>query len=173
VSARSDRTSRFASALAAALETIAALVLATGAVGLLDRIAPTTGLAMLYLLVVLLIAIRHGELPALASAVGGVLLFNYFFIEPRHRLTIADSENVVALAVLLIAAVVVGRLASAARARAAEAEDRARQATAREREAELLAEAASSVLAGTGIESRLDRLGRSVAASTGASSART
>ena len=69
---------------------------------------------------------------ALATAVLSVLALNYFFIEPRHRLTISDSENVVALGVLLIAAVVVGRLAATARERAQEAEPRARLAAARE-----------------------------------------
>jgi two-component system sensor histidine kinase KdpD len=121
---------------------------------------------------VLFVAIRRSQIAALATAVLSVLALNYFFIEPRHRLTISDSENVVALIVFLIAAVVVGRLALAARSRAVEAEERASLAKAREREAELLAAAASGVLAGTGIESQLENLGTSVGGSTGASSVR-
>src|SRR5205823_3354420 len=93
------------------------------------------------------IAIRRGEVPAIATAFVSVLVLNFFFIEPRHRLTISDSRNVVALGVLLIAALVVSRLAAAARARASEAALRAEQAAAREREAMVLAEAASSLLA--------------------------
>jgi len=95
-----------------------------------------------------------------------VLALNYFFIEPRHRLTISDSENVVALGVLLIVAIVVGRLAATARARAREAEERARLTAEREREAAILAEAASAVLAGGDLETQLDNLAASVKAST-------
>jgi two-component system sensor histidine kinase KdpD len=149
-----------------ALEVIGSVAAATGLVALLDEAAPIAGLGVLYLLAVLLIAIRRGELAALATAVLSVLVLNYFFIEPRHRLTIADSENVVALAVFLIAAIVVGRLAATARERAAEAEERARLAAAREREAAILAEAASAVLAGGDLQAQLDNLSASVAAST-------
>jgi two-component system, OmpR family, sensor histidine kinase KdpD len=151
---------------ATAVEVLASVAAATGLVALLDQAAPTTGLGVVYLLAVLLIAIHRGELAALATAVLSVLALNFFFIEPRHRLTIADSENVVALGVFLIAAIVVGRLAAMARERAREAEERARLAAAREREAATLAEAASAVLAGGDLEAQLDNLAASVASST-------
>jgi two-component system sensor histidine kinase KdpD len=153
---------------ATAIEVLASVAAATGLVALLDQVAPITGLGVVYMLVVLLIAIRRGELAALASAVLSVLALNFFFIEPRHRLTISDSENVVALAVLLIVAIVVGRLAATARERAREAETRARMATARERETAILAEAASAVLAGGDLETQQHNLTASVAASTSA-----
>src|SRR5213592_3692336 len=101
----------------AVLDSIFAVALATGAVAVLDSFTSATGLGVVYLLAVLFVAIRRGEVAALGTAVVSVLALNYFFIEPRHQLTIADSENVVALAVFLIAAVVVGRLAQAARSR--------------------------------------------------------
>jgi len=154
------------------VEIVLAVAAATGAVALLDEVAPITGLGVLYLLAVLFVAIRRGELPALLTALASVLTLNYFFIAPRHRLTIADSENVVALAVFLIAAVVVGRLAADARQRATEAEARARLATAREREAAMLARAASDVMAGTGLEAELRAVGEHVAEATGAAAAR-
>lgn len=148
------------------------VVLATGAVELLDSFTSAAGLGVVYLLAVLFVAIRRGEIPALGTAVLSVLSLNFFFIEPRHRLTVADSENVVALGVLLIAAFVVGRLAHAARSRATEAESQARGAAAREGEAELLAAAGSAVLAGTDIRGQLENVGISVGASAGASSVR-
>jgi len=130
-----------------AVEIIASVAVAATAVALLEGVASATSLGVVFVLAVLFVAIRHGETPALITAFLSVLVLNYFFIEPRHRLTIADSHNVVALGVLLIAALVVGRLAAAARARASEAALRAEQAAAREREAMVLAEAASSLLA--------------------------
>ena len=64
---------------------------------------------------------------------------------------------------LLIAAVVVGRLAAVARERAAEAESRARLAAAREREAKLVAEVASAILAGESMDAQLESIGKRVA----------
>jgi two-component system sensor histidine kinase KdpD len=141
--------------------------IATGLVALLDPVAPVTGLGVLYLLAVMFIAIRRGMAAALATAVFGVLALNFFFIEPRYRLTISDSQNVVSLAVFLIAAAVVGRLAADARERAAEAEKRAQVAAARELEARMLAEVASSLLGGAAVEARLDKLLGGVTAATG------
>jgi two-component system sensor histidine kinase KdpD len=148
---------------AATLEVVAAVAMATGVVALLDQAAPITGLGVIYLLAVLLIAIRRGELAALATAVLSVLTLNFFFIEPRHQLTISNSENVVALIVFLIAAIVVGRLAATARQRATEAEERANEAAAREREAKILAAAASAVLESTDLDSQLAGLEESIA----------
>jgi two-component system sensor histidine kinase KdpD len=133
---------------AMALETLVWVGLATALVALLNPITTTAGLGSIYLLAVLAVAIRRGQVPALAAAVLGVLFLNFFFIEPLHRLTISDSDNVVAIGVLLVAALVVGRLAAQSRQRAAEAEQRAEQAAAREAEAAMLADAATAVLRG-------------------------
>jgi two-component system sensor histidine kinase KdpD len=128
-------------------ESALAVAAATAAVALLDSAAPSAGLGVVYVLAVMFVAIRRGEVPALATAAASVLVFNFFFIEPRHRLTIADDHNVVALGVLLVAGVVVARLAAMARSQAEQASLRADQAVARAHEAKLLAEAASSLLA--------------------------
>jgi two-component system, OmpR family, sensor histidine kinase KdpD len=140
---------QFGRIVATTLETLAWVGLATGVVAILNSVATAAGLGSIYLLAVLAVAIRRGQVAALSAAVLGVLTLNYFFIKPLHQLTIADSDNVVALGVLLVAAVVVGRLAGQSRQRAAEAELRAEQAAAREREAVMLADAATALLGGT------------------------
>jgi two-component system sensor histidine kinase KdpD len=145
---------------------------ATGGVALLQSSTPVEGLGILYLLAVLAIAIRRGQLAALITAVLSVLTLNYLYIQPRHQLTIAHSSDVVELVVLLIAAVVVGRLAAVARDRAAVAESRARLAAAREREAKLVAEVASAILAGESVGAQLETIGRRVALATAAGRAR-
>jgi two-component system sensor histidine kinase KdpD len=146
------------------VEVLAWVGLATALVAILDSIAEPAGLGSLYLIAVLAVAIRRGQVAALAAAVLGVLTLNFFFIKPLHQLTIADSDNVVALAVLLLAALVVGRLAGQSRQRAAEAELRATQAAAREHEAVMLADAATALVGGTddlvaGISASLDAAG--------------
>src|SRR5438552_12898778 len=148
----------------AVADCIGSVIAATAIVALLESFTTATGLGVVYLLAVLFVAIRRSEVAALATAVLSVLTLNFFFIEPRHRLTIADSENVVALIVFLIAAIVVGRLAATARQRATEAAERASAAAARERGAKILAAAASAVLESTDLDSQLAGLEDSIAA---------
>jgi len=143
----------------AAGELIVAVAVATGLVAALDDVAPVAGLGVLYLLAVLFVAVRRGQVAALATAVLSFMTFNFFFFDPRYRFTVSESENVVALVVFLIAALVVGRLAAVARQQATEAERRALLATAREREATILASAASSLLTGGDLENELTALG--------------
>jgi two-component system sensor histidine kinase KdpD len=161
-----------AGVVVAAAEVIAGVAIATGVVAALQSAAPPAGLGAIYLLAVLEAAIRRGQVAALAAAVLSFLALNYFFIAPRHQLSIAHTADLVELIVFLIVAVVVGRLAAVGRQRAAEAESRAREAAAREREATLLADAASGILAGRSLRAQLDTIGARVAQATGATRAR-
>src|SRR3954452_11307646 len=154
-----------------AVEVLAGVAVAIGLVAALDVVAPVTGLSVVPLLVVVALAMRRGQVAALSAAVLSVLALNFFFIEPRYRLTISESENVVALVVYLIVAVVVARLAAYSRERAHEAEARAHQAAAREREAAMLATVARSLLAEGSVDSQLDAIAARVADSLGARSA--
>lgn len=154
------------------IEVVVAVAAATGAIAALQSAAPPTGLGIVYLLAVLAVAIRRGQLPALLTAILGVLTLNYLYITPRHQLGIAHSQDVVELSVLLIAAVVVGRLAAVARKQAAEADDRARFAATREREAELLADTAAGILAHESLSAQLESVGNRISAASGATYAR-
>jgi two-component system sensor histidine kinase KdpD len=149
-----------------------AVALCTLAVAALDPIAATAGLTPLYLLGVLVVAVRRGAAAAVAAAVLAVLTLNFFFIAPVHRLTIRDSGNVVALLVFLVVAVVVARLAADARARAQEASDQAAEAAARREEAEMVAAVARVLLAGAGVAARLPEIGPRVALALGVADAR-
>jgi K+-sensing histidine kinase KdpD len=65
------------------------------------------GEVLLYLLVVVLIAVIGGVAVALASAVAGALLINYFFVEPRHTLDVAHADQAVSLIVFVVVAAIV------------------------------------------------------------------
>jgi two-component system sensor histidine kinase KdpD len=144
--------------LLSALDAVAAIAVATAVVAALDGLTPATNLRVVYLLAVLFVAVRRDEATAILTAVGSVLALNFFFIDPRHQLRISHSEDVVALAVFLVAALVVGRLAATARERADEAESRERLARVREQEARLIARAAAEVLGGATIDERLPQI---------------
>ena len=153
----------------AAAEVLLSIAAATAAVAALDLVSPITGLSVVYLPAVLLVAVRRGQVAALATALVSVLAFNFFFIEPRYRLEVAHPEHVIALVVFFIAAVVVGRLAASARDQAREAEARATVADSRERESKLLADAASLMLVGGSVQGELDRIGEALAKLAGGS----
>ena len=85
------------------------------------RINSTT-IALALLLVVLFTATYRGSSPALLASVLGMLCFNFFFLPPFHTLTIADTQNWMALAAFLVTAITSGQLSARAKRRAEEAE---------------------------------------------------
>lgn len=157
VAARAVRTPAGRAAIGV-LDALAAITVATLAVAALEGLTSAANLRVIYLLAVLFVTIRRNEATAIATAIGSVLALNFFFVEPRHQLRISHSEDVVALGVFLVAALVVGRLAALSRERAEQAESRERIARVRELEARLIARVAAEVLAGASIEERLPEI---------------
>jgi two-component system, OmpR family, sensor histidine kinase KdpD len=104
----------------AALSSLAAVAVVTGAVFALKPVAPVLSLGVLYLFAVLPVAAIWGLPYAVAVSLVSMVAFNFFFLPPTHTLRLADSENWVALAVYLVTAVSVSELAARARRRALE-----------------------------------------------------
>jgi len=88
----------------------------------LKSVAPVVSLGVVYLPAILIISIVWGLRLALLASVASAIAFNFFYIPPLHRLTIADEQNWVALATFVIVAIVSSTVAGLARARAVEAE---------------------------------------------------
>jgi two-component system, OmpR family, sensor histidine kinase KdpD len=84
--------------------------------------------SMLHLVVVLLAAVGLGRGPAVAAALAAFLASNFFLVEPRLTLQVANPEEWVTLVLLLLAAIVTGQVAAGQERRADEAEEHARQA---------------------------------------------
>jgi two-component system sensor histidine kinase KdpD len=127
VAARRSRQPPAAVGYAAA---VAAVAVATLAAVIMDAQVKVPNLSLVFVLPVVLAAVSFGWGPALAAAVGGALAYNYFLIEPRYTLRVADPANVWALALLLTTAAVVSAVASEGRRRALEAWAAADQAAA-------------------------------------------
>ncbi|WP_338090571.1 sensor histidine kinase [Planosporangium thailandense] len=107
---------------------------------------------LLYLAAVVAVALVGGLYPALIAAVAGFLLLNWYFTPPIHQWTIAERENILALAVFLLVAGGVSTVVDLAARRTRDAA-RARA------EAETLSTLAGSVLRGTRpLPALLDRL---------------
>jgi two-component system, OmpR family, sensor histidine kinase KdpD len=101
-----------------------------------------TNLAMLYLLAVVIAAVRWGKGPAVATAILGVLSFDFFLVPPYLTLTVADVQYLFTFAGLLAVGLVVGTLASRMRERAIRARTREAQTAALYRLAADLADSA-------------------------------
>jgi len=78
-------------------------------------ILQSTGLrhgSVVYLVPVLIAAVRWGMVSAITAAVCGVVASAYFFYEPRYSFVISDPHEVVNLALFTFVAVIVSQLAS-------------------------------------------------------------
>ncbi len=88
-----------------------ALVMAASAAGLLlDRWIGLANLALLYLLAILVSAVRVGPAPAIVASLVAAASLDFFFTEPRYTLSLQAHEDLITLLVFLAVAVAMGRL---------------------------------------------------------------
>jgi two-component system, OmpR family, sensor histidine kinase KdpD len=133
--------------LAVALAPLLTLALVAGR-GQVDLISDV----LIFLVAVIVVALVGGFVPALLAAVVGSLLLNYYFTPPIHKFTIAEANNVFALGVFVVVALLVSSVVDMAARRT-------RQAARASAESELLATTAGSVLRGErAVTAVLDRV---------------
>ena len=106
------------------------LAVVTVAVALLEA-AGLADASSVYLLAVVASGVIAGAAPAVVTALGAFVLYDFLFVSPHYTLTVDDAQEWLNLLLLLVVGVVVGRLAGRER-------DRAEAAIAREREANAL-----------------------------------
>jgi len=107
---------------------LAVVAFVTAVIGELLRLRPLSTLPMLYLLAVLIAAIRYGRGPAIAASIASFMAYDFFYVDPVHTLTIAAPDEWLALALFLIVAILTAQLAARERERGDEAKRRAREA---------------------------------------------
>ncbi len=99
---------------AAALLVAAATLLC----GLVSRFLEPTNMVMIYLLAVVVAAVRLGRRPAMLTAFLGVLAFDFFFVPPHITFVVADTQYLITFAGLLIVGLVISSLVARAQERA-------------------------------------------------------
>jgi two-component system, OmpR family, sensor histidine kinase KdpD len=131
-----SRRRRFAgfAATVAGLPALTALLYAGPSLSLTNDI-------LLFLAAVVGVSLLGGLWPALLAAVAGSLLLNYFFTPPVGRFTIAEGDNLLALAIFVIVAIAVSWVVDTAARKT-------RQAAEAGADAQTLATVAGSVLRG-------------------------
>src|SRR5574340_1484483 len=98
------------SLLARMLWVVAACSLATLLAWPWRELLDPANTAMLYVLAVAVVAARAGKGPAVATALLGSALLDFFFIYPHFTFTIGDAQHIVTLAVMLAVALIIGNL---------------------------------------------------------------
>ena len=86
---------------------------ATAAIALpLREHLDVANVVMLFLLTVLLVALRAGRGPAVAAAILSVLLFDFLFVPPRFSFAVEDVQYAITLGVMLAVALITAQLAT-------------------------------------------------------------
>jgi two-component system, OmpR family, sensor histidine kinase KdpD len=97
---------------------VALVALATLVCSVFHLFLAPTNLVMIYLLAVVLAALRLGLRPAILAALLGVLAFDFFFVPPPFTLAVNDTQYLITFAGLFTVGVVVSTLVAKARAQA-------------------------------------------------------
>ena len=100
------------------LVVVVALALGSATVAVLERVGGFDNGSPAFLLAVVAVAVLRGTGPAIATAIGSFLVYDFLFIEPLYTLTVRDPGEWLNLLLLLVVGIVVGRLAGRERDRA-------------------------------------------------------
>ena len=112
---------------AAYLKSAGIVTLATLLCGALFPVLGRTNLAMIDLLAVVWVAVRHGRGPSAMAALLSVALFDFMFVPPYFSFAVANTEYVLTLAAMLTVGLTISGLTARVRRTAAVARHRERR----------------------------------------------
>ncbi|MFN8497157.1 MAG: sensor histidine kinase KdpD [Anaerolineae bacterium] len=153
--ARPSRRQLNGYALSALAVVVAALV-----ARVLDDVLTLPNLSMIFLAAVLLSATMWGLGPSIFASILSIAVYDFFFVEPTYTLTVASPQDVFALIMLLVVAILTSNLAGRVR-------DQARAARRREARTNVLYEFSREMAASAGLEGVLRAIVRDLHESQG------
>ncbi|HTD06818.1 two-component system sensor histidine kinase KdpD [Undibacterium sp.] len=95
----------------AALASLGTALIATP----LEQFVNLVNIAMLFLLTVVLVAVRFGRGPSVVATVVGVSAFDFFFVPPKFSFAVSDLQYVLTFAVMLVVGLITGHLTAGLR----------------------------------------------------------
>ncbi|MCI0548397.1 MAG: sensor histidine kinase KdpD [Candidatus Rokubacteria bacterium] len=109
---------------------VGVVAVATGIAWAMYPTFERSNLVMLYLLGVVLVAMRAGRGPSAFAAVLAVAAFDFFFVPPYLTFAVSDTQHLVTFAIMLVVGLVVSSLTVRMRAQAESARERERRTAA-------------------------------------------
>src|SRR5438552_4031173 len=106
---------------------LAAVALCTAIGTLMSPMFELVNIAMVYLLAVVLIAVRFGRGPAIAASVLAVAAFDFFFVPPLLTFAVSDVQYLISFAIMLTVALIISSLTASVRLQANVAGQRERR----------------------------------------------
>src|SRR2546426_755925 len=97
---------------------LAAVALCTAIGTLMSPMFELVNIAMVYLLAVVLIAVRFGRGPAIAASVLAVAAFDFFFVPPLLTFAVSDVQYLITFAIMLMVALIISSLTVSVRLQA-------------------------------------------------------
>lgn len=110
-----DYAVRAAARYSGYLFAIAATIVISLVATLLRAYLDPANIVMLFLLAVMIAAVKFGRGPAVMASFAGVAAFDFFFVQPRFSFSVADAQYLVTFAVMLAVGLVTGHLAAGLR----------------------------------------------------------
>lgn len=84
----------------------------------LHSVFELANIVMLFLLTVVIVAVRYGRGPAVFASFLGVGLFDFFFVEPRLSFAVGDVQYLLTFGVMLMVGLITGQMTASFRAQA-------------------------------------------------------
>ena len=109
------------------LYALVGIAIATAVAWAMDPYFSPANLIMMYLMAVIVIAIRLGRGPSVLASVVSVATFDFFFVPPYLSFAVSDIQYVLTFTIMLIVALVISNLAVRIREQAELARDRERR----------------------------------------------
>ncbi len=95
-----------------------AVGIATAVAMAMDPFFELANQVMIYLLAVMVVAVRLGRGPSVLASVLAVVSFDFFFVPPRFSFAVSDTQYLVTFVVMLAVGVIISNLAANIRSRA-------------------------------------------------------
>ena len=76
----------------------------------LHSVLELANIVMVFLLAVVIVAVRYGRGPAVLAAFLSVAAFDFFYVPPRLSFNVSDAQYLLTFAVMLVVALVIGQL---------------------------------------------------------------
>ena len=110
------------------LKAVGVILAITGLCALLFRRIELSNLVMLYLLGIVLVAVRFGRGPSVLAAVLGVTAFDFLFVPPLYSFAVSDAQYLITFGVMIATGLIISSLAARGKHQARVAQQRERRA---------------------------------------------